>query len=261
MKLYHYTSFDSFVKIWLTKQLKFSPLNNVNDILEIDYSVMSNNPQQLPLYHAFIDLRLSYRQISFTMDYSERIKGCMSPMMWGLYADKLNGVCLEIDFDKLDLNEKILHGEVKYVDKINKVREIDSSIRTIGELHEFMVDKKEELMFTKFKCWAEENEYRILSRDLEYLDISKAISAVNLTSYESLEYNLAEKLVGSTVPIQYFHYASSKDSRPIMSDARQAAESMKKVRNGKKIYEQSKKYYELHKGDWNYDIRQAEYDI
>lgn len=182
-------------------------------------------------------------------------------MMWGLYADKLNGVCLEIDFDKLDLNEKILHGEVKYVDKINKVREIDSSIRTIGELHEFMVDKKEELMFTKFKCWAEENEYRILSRDLEYLDISKAISAVNLTSYESLEYNLAEKLVGSTVPIQYFHYASSKDSRPIMSDARQAAESMKKVRNGKKIYEQSKKYYELHKGDWNYDIRQAEYDI
>ena len=31
-KLYHYTSFESFVKIWLNKTLRFSPVTGVNDI-------------------------------------------------------------------------------------------------------------------------------------------------------------------------------------------------------------------------------------
>ena len=34
MKLYHFTSFSTFIKIWHTKSLLFQPYNNVNDCLE-----------------------------------------------------------------------------------------------------------------------------------------------------------------------------------------------------------------------------------
>ena len=51
-KLYHYTSFDSFVRIWCTKSLKFGEVMGVNDIQEKDRPVTITNMQQLPLGHA-----------------------------------------------------------------------------------------------------------------------------------------------------------------------------------------------------------------
>ena len=33
-KLYHYTSFDTFVKIWLSQKLRYGKVQNVNDIQE-----------------------------------------------------------------------------------------------------------------------------------------------------------------------------------------------------------------------------------
>lgn len=38
-KLYHYTSFETFVKIWLTKQLRFSAPEGVNDMMELSESI------------------------------------------------------------------------------------------------------------------------------------------------------------------------------------------------------------------------------
>jgi hypothetical protein len=44
-KLYHYTSFNTFVKIWCTKKLKFGTLTDVNDILEMNFEILTESPQ------------------------------------------------------------------------------------------------------------------------------------------------------------------------------------------------------------------------
>lgn len=39
--LYHYTSFDTFVRIWCTQQLKLGSISGVNDIQEKDQTYHS----------------------------------------------------------------------------------------------------------------------------------------------------------------------------------------------------------------------------
>ena len=113
-KLYHYTSFDSFVKIWLNQNLRFSPLSAVNDIQEVDFKTAVINSDRLDLCNRLNKHRLSYKQISFTMDYDSALKGCMSPMMWGLYADKRKGVCIELEYDKIKFPTGTLKDVVTY---------------------------------------------------------------------------------------------------------------------------------------------------
>lgn len=63
MKLYHYTSFDSFVRIWFTKTLLFAKPGNVNDILERTRGVKTNNILQAEQLQPFSDHLESYKQI------------------------------------------------------------------------------------------------------------------------------------------------------------------------------------------------------
>lgn len=90
--LYHFTSFDTFVKIWLSKELLFADVRKVNDLIEQTVEWNFSNMQKLPLAGAIEDGRYAYKQISLTMDYDSYLKGCMSSMMWGYYADKTTGV-------------------------------------------------------------------------------------------------------------------------------------------------------------------------
>lgn len=102
--LYHYTSFVSFVKIWLSQRLLFSPLSKMNDVQEKSVRCASSNPNSIPILKAYDEIRRKYKQISFTMDYDSYFKGCMSTIMWGHYADKCNGVCIEFDASKLSFS-------------------------------------------------------------------------------------------------------------------------------------------------------------
>ena len=83
--LYHYTSFESFVKIWHNKTLKFSIVTNLNDILERNYSVLGYKVSEIKLLDSYLERRKAYKQISLCMDFNSYTKGCMSPMMWGQY--------------------------------------------------------------------------------------------------------------------------------------------------------------------------------
>lgn len=66
--LYHYTSFVSFVKIWLSQRLLFSPLSKMNDVQEKSVRCASSNPNSIPILKAYDEIRRKYKQISFTMD-------------------------------------------------------------------------------------------------------------------------------------------------------------------------------------------------
>lgn len=255
-KLYHYTSFDTFVKIWLSKQLRYSTVTNVNDIQEAESSASVPHPNQTAIIYAYHDIRQKYKQISFTMDFDSYMKGCMSPMMWGHYADKRKGVCIEIDYGKLNLPDTCFDAPVKYKQILNKSRFIDSKVITIKQIHQFIKRYKSDIFFTKQKCWSGENEYRIISAVDDYLDISNAITAVYLTSCDSTECLLTEQLVGDSVPVKFLHYIGSAGNKalPIISDTRSCRKQKETIINSPRNFmfnysNMAIKLYEQHKDD------------
>lgn len=219
-KLYHYTPFDSFVKIWLSKSLRFSPVSNVNDIQEKVIEASIANPEQFELAKSFIAIRKSYKQVSFTIDYDSYLKGCMSPMMWGLYADKTKGVCIELDYNKIQFPPNCLKRMVRYKAVLNMYHGISPDVKTENDLKRFILKHQTELFFTKNKCWSGENEYRVLSKDDNYLNIENAISAVYLAADNSPDLAFVRKLVNDIIPIKIFTHAFALDNSaiPIIKD-------------------------------------------
>ena len=222
-KLYHYTSFDSFVKIWLNQTLLFSPVNNVNDIQEASVSSSCIDSKQTKLAILLYKTRLAYKQISFTMDYDSYLKGCMSPMMWGLYADKRKGVCIELDYDKLHFDDRMLKGIVNYKRILKMHHIISPRIKTEKGIQYLIRKQQNEIFFTKQSGWAGENEFRVLSKDHNFLKIEGAINAVYLTSCCSKECLLVEKLVNGQVPVRVFHYdrALNNMAIPVIHDTQE----------------------------------------
>ena len=114
-KLYHFTSFDTAMKIIESNRLKFGRLNNMNDIHENDKIVFVDAKGQpidkfpSDVLDALHDEIYKYRQISLSIDSKdEKKQGFDLHQMWGLYADKGEGVCLVFDQKELEKNfEKV----------------------------------------------------------------------------------------------------------------------------------------------------------
>lgn len=122
-KLYHYTKFDTAIKILESHSLRFGRLHNMNDIHENDK--LSYVDTTGTLINSFpsdvldaIDCEMAkYRQISLTADDDKQGKlGFDLHQMWGLYADKGQGVCLVFDKDTLcnNLDKDVQHINVSY---------------------------------------------------------------------------------------------------------------------------------------------------
>lgn len=220
--LYHYTSFDSFVKIWLSQRLLFSPLSKMNDVQEKSVRCASSSPNSIPILLAYDEIRRKYKQISFTMDYDSYFKGCMSTIMWGHYADKCNGVCIEFDASKLSFPKGALFGPIHYKKVLEHNTPIPSSVKAVGDIDKYIRRNAKRILFTKQSGWREENEYRVVSADDEFLDVTGAITAVYLTSFKSTECLLTEKLVNETVPVKFLNYIGASDnlSLPVLTDTR-----------------------------------------
>ena len=199
MTLYHYTNLNSFLKIWRYKHLLFSTSHKRtnNDIFEkqkyitIAGDALSVNRKHLESFWASID---NYKQISLTMDYDSFIQGCMSPMMWGQYADKAKGVCIEFDYNKLmqHIEPKMLHNVVSYVSILPEPLKITQA--EVMDFDSFFMKNRKDIFFTKHNSWSHENEYRIVSKK-EFLKIDDAITAIYITKCGSYECECIEKLL------------------------------------------------------------------
>lgn len=251
-KIYHYTSFDSFVKIWLSQKILLGSIENVNDFLEYKHTVEVCNPCCLPLTEAFNDVRASFRQISFTLD-DDQMEGFKNPMMWGQYANKGKGVCIEFDFNKLFLNYKdksdVFDGFVCYKDKLPKLPPINGII-TRNDIRRYILRNKELIMFTKFTVWNAENEYRIVSDKISEIEIGNTISAVYLTSCLSDECKFVEKLLeNANVPVWTLSVTTDILFSQIQIDDPQKRRD--KIKESSGINSQAKEYYQRRKHDGN----------
>lgn len=220
--------------------------------MEYKHTVEVNNPCCLPLTEAFNDVRMSFRQISFTLD-DDQMEGFRNPIMWGQYANKGKGVCIEFDFNKLFLNYKdksdVFDGFVCYKDKLPKLPPINGII-TRNDIRRYILRNKELIMFTKFTVWNAENEYRIVSDNICEIEINNTISAVYLTSCLSDECIFVEKLLeNSNVPVLTLCITTD-----MLFSEIQIADPQKrrdKIKESSYIISQAKDYYQSHKDDSN----------
>lgn len=195
LRLYHYTSFNSFVRIWLTQELKFGVVTDMNDMFENNPSVQCHTLNEVNLLDKYLKEKKRYKQISLTMDYDSYIQGCMSQMMWGVYGDKGKGVCLEINYTKLmeHINKHMLHDSITYTDKLPEPPTITKE--SANNWNSFFRQNQKDIFFTKLDCWSKENEYRIVSKKDDYLRIDGAITAIYIADPKSKECECIEQLL------------------------------------------------------------------
>lgn len=198
MKLYHYTSLASFKFIWEGKKLKFSESKGMNDFFErhsftdpvesrLPYNGENSEVEVIENNVSAILCKINeYKQISLCMDYPEGLKGYASPMMWGQYErskdEKGNwqdGACIEIDLDAPALEAlNLLYSKITYTDQLSIQKLEGWDFTEKDAINKYIESNKELLFFTKHRHWEHENEFRIISNNMDYLDISNAITGV-----------------------------------------------------------------------------------
>lgn len=198
MTLYHYTTLDNFFSIWDSKTLRFSYSKNTNDYFEreksyvfcqdtFSYKGKPLNRQYFGGFRHSIGEELDrYRQVSFCLDYSRKMPGYASPMMWGQYARSRNkeglwqdGVCLALESEKLVRpTSPFFERKVNYSDNVKPpfVRGIDFTRQDAAE--RFVMKNRYQLFFNKHRHWEHEREYRFVSKTAKEIGIADAIIGV-----------------------------------------------------------------------------------
>lgn len=251
MKLYHYTSLDSFSKIWISHSLLFSESKRTNDvfesikILEIGECRLPYNGEEKGLEvqghfnKMFWDEVGKYKQISLLHDYKDGIKGYASPMMWGHYAQKGKGVCIEFDSEKIQFpKDGCIHKkEVEYTTEVPIINLTDGVDLHNKELINKYIDEHiDDIFFKKHIHWEHENEYRIVSNKANSLDIQDAITNIYLPYNEAdVEYKIIEKLVdGSKVGLLTILTYGSNHRKITAYDSRKLNKLLKSYREKSK---------------------------
>lgn len=199
--LYHYTTFDTALKILHSDKFQFSPLSKTNDTTEqklrISYAFSARDRREdiADFEKYWLSWSANSKLLCFSQDrpkdplssaarfhniFDMRGRGFALPRMWAQYADKNSGVCLIIR--KKPFIEKVskIYPEsicraVSYFDWSDsyeiseslflRLLEIIRHNPTTGYAPTFLRDNPEFAQysyFSKLKDWEGESEYRIL---------------------------------------------------------------------------------------------------
>lgn len=217
---YHFTSLESFMKIWASGRLLLWERKYMNDNAEAE--VVVSGVVNFADLQAYMYAIQEYKQLSLSVctdDY------CVykSPVMWGVYANKSCGVCIELSKDKLSM-EDCIGSNVVYKDTIPNAPELSygTKIRSIAKAREFVDARINEIYFRKYIKWSFESEYRIISRIKDWIDISGAIENVYLFNMEIKDYEVLKSMNNKLVPenqlkFKSLYYRTSKnDTREVV---------------------------------------------
>ncbi len=185
--LYHYTSFESAIKIIASKFLLFSDFRKVNDINEsCGPNVLYTGFEKYEIEEMNILLD-EYKQISLSEDKSIK-RGFDIPAMWGHYACRGQDVCLVFDkkmfLSEIDTSFLYTH-EITYSD-LKDLNEILYSKHLGVSFEEFIKMKKDDIFFQKTKDWEYEQEYRVIAigNEITSINISRSLDSVILFNRE-----------------------------------------------------------------------------
>lgn len=219
MKLYHYTTFANFCSIWMQQKLKFSEWTNCNDVYERDkvYSLTLQSKERngkkfsVEVFRQFKQNVFKeveqYKQVSFCLDYKD-MKGYASPLMWGHYARdyQRSGVCIEFDSLKIKPSSpgvKIYKKKVSYKKKLTATKIGGVNLEEADAAQTFVIKNRKQLFFQKHPHWKSENEYRYLSKNCEYLDVSDAIVSVYVLNGDDVTLESVKRIVVDTHKVSF----------------------------------------------------------
>ena len=225
MKLYHYTTFTNFCSIWVQQKLKFSGWTNSNDVYEREkiYNLtLQSKEYKGKMFSAEVFRQFTqdvfkevglYRQISFSLDYKD-IKGYASPMMWGHYARdyQRSGVCLELDSSKMKFpfNRKIYKKKVSYRKDLMATHVGGIDVQREDAAQTFVIENRNNLFFKKHWHWKYENEYRIVSKECEELDISGAITSVYVLGEDNITLESVNRIIMDSEKVEFLNVGGLK---------------------------------------------------
>lgn len=204
--LFHYTRFESALKIISTKKLLFGDFSKMNDISESCREVFNKLAEE--------ELR-KYKSLSFTFDTRGK-RAFEIDSLWGYYAEKGNGACLVFDKEKIikvfnSFDAFHRRGRIRYLRRFTNALFLNA--RTKSEAIKEIEAKYKDIFFTKSLDWAKENEFRLLIRSEDssspYLNIENALIAVIICLplqneiKESYEYNVLKQI--TSLPILHYH--------------------------------------------------------
>lgn len=210
-KLYHFTTFVNAIKILSTNQLKFSPFNNVNDIMESNFQLLS-------MREKLNNQKDKYSILCFSLD-SKNDRIFFNNAIWGYYAEKGDGVCLVLNrklFDsayrRLSSSIRTNRRRVRYSNQANGCNFINSDDSNISN-DQLFEDSISSLFFDKSSEWEHENEVRYFVKtcpgNCEYIDIAECLEAVIVfqqsepESESSPRYSAIQKLVKDEMLYRY----------------------------------------------------------
>lgn len=226
MKLYHYTTFNSFCSILMQQQLKFSNWTNCNDVYERDkvYQLTDHNNeykgkkfsaevQRLFRENVFEEVE-RYKQVSFCLDYKDT-KGYASPMMWGHYARdyQRSGVCIEFDSSKIkpsSSNAILYQGKISYRKNLTATKMDGVDKEKVDAAQRFVIKNRKQFFFRKHFHWKFENEYRYISKNCDYLDVSKAITSVYVLNGDKVTLESVKRIIMDTRKVSFIQVGGLK---------------------------------------------------
>lgn len=193
-KLYHFTSSDTALKIIDSKCLRFGKLSNMNDVHESDkFICVDTTGKKIEQFSSDVLDALNgeihkYRQISLTAEGEPRDKlGFNLHQMWGLYADKGEGVCLVFDKKELlqKLDSNIVSGRVSYGDTVESYHV--SFAKNPNDVPCEIKKNTKSIFFHKRIEWEHEQEFRLIKRcpnlnREEYLRYGESLKFIILSS-------------------------------------------------------------------------------
>lgn len=221
--VFHYTRFESALKILATESLQFGFFEEMNDIAEVKKDVYGKISSDI------IRKELSlYQSISLTKDKRTN-RGFYIDPLWGHYAQKGNGVCFVFDINKLKLNIHDQFGKKAKIKQIKYMSSFSNAIYTDGDTEEatkeYIKRHIDEIFFTKAKDWKYEQEIRIVikadntvRRSLYWKDslIAVIICLPRVEKYkESSEYIVLKSLLNN-IPILY--YTTSLGNKKVVDE-------------------------------------------
>lgn len=210
--VFHFTKFESALRIIATQSLKFGRFENTNDIAEVKRDVYGMIPAD-----TISNELAKYQSISLTLDKSPSHRGFYIDPLWGHYAQGGNGVCLVFDIDKLSQNVIEQFGEKATIAKIRYSSKHSNAVFTKGdsqrEMEKYIKNNLKSVFFTKSLDWKYEQELRFLIKEDgtndKYLYWDDALIAVILClpkvyDYkESPEFKILKLMLADTPILNY----------------------------------------------------------
>ena len=219
--LFHYTKFESALRIIVSGSLIFGDFKNMNDIAEA-YREVFGMADDTIINKVLAD----YQSISLTTDKLSK-RGFSNDLLWGHYAQKGDGVCLVFDKEKL---KRELFKQFKKNAKMARIKYVTNHVGTVftvgnteDEVRQYVSENTNKLFFTKSKEWKYEDEIRIIKMkesDAIPLYFGDALMAVILclpkidsfTKYiESPEFQILKKILLNKPILRYTTMLGNKE--------------------------------------------------